>query len=138
MVVEKTPEPEHVGHYERNFITAMRAMQEFHLKPEHLVGLRVTTRRSPSENTPPIKVYWRKDVEAKSILVWGSIEAMELEKQKLELLTEYEENKELVSFFKRLFHKRNGRKQTFEREDWPVRGLRSGEGLASGSGQVVL
>ena len=62
---------------------------------------------------------------------------MELEKQKLELLTE-EDNKELVSFFKRLFHKRNGRKKTFEREDWPVRGLRSGEGLSSGSGQVVL
>jgi len=141
MVINKPSEPEqHVGHYERNFITAMRAMQEFHLKPENLVGLRVTTRRSPSENTPPIKVYWRKDVEAKSIQVWGSLEEMELEKQKLQLL-ESSDDKELVSLFKRVFHKRKGKqKQSFEREFWPIRGIRSStdEGLSSGSGKVVL
>ena len=55
---------------------------------------------------PPIKVYWRKDVEAKSIQVWGSLEEMELEKQKLQLL-ESSDDKELVSLFKRVFHKRN-------------------------------
>ena len=141
MVINKPSEPEqHVGHYERNFITAMRAMQEFHLKPENLVGLRVTTRRSPSENTPPIKVYWRKDVEAKSIQVWGSLEEMELEKQKIQLL-ESSDDKELVSLFKRVFHKKKGKqKQSFEREFWPIRGIRSStdEGLSSGSGKVVL
>ena len=143
MVLEKPPEPEPAVSYERNYITAMRAMQEFHLKPDNLVGLRVTTRRSPSENALPIKVYWRKDVEAKSIQVWGSLEAMELEKEKLELL-DSEENKELVSLFKRIFHKKNGRrKPDFEREFWPVRPLTgqkniSEEGLASGSGKVVL
>ena len=52
----------HAGHYERNFITATRAMQDFLLKPEHLVSLRVTTRRSPNENAPSVKVYWRKDI----------------------------------------------------------------------------
>ncbi|MPC08239.1 Zinc transporter 9 [Portunus trituberculatus] len=50
---------------ERNFITAVRAMSEFLLKPSDLENLRKTKRRSPFENEPPITVYWRKDVEAK-------------------------------------------------------------------------
>merc|ERR1719192_1380797 len=57
--------------YDRNFVTAVRAMTEFLLKPEHLVGLRVTTRRSSTTtssgtNDPPINVYWRKDIEART------------------------------------------------------------------------
>lgn len=50
---------------ERNFITPVRAMSDFLLKPSDLEGLRKTKRRSPYESEPPITVYWRKDVESK-------------------------------------------------------------------------
>ncbi|KAK8735975.1 hypothetical protein OTU49_005146 [Cherax quadricarinatus] len=53
---------------ERNFITAVRAMSEFLLKPSDLENLRKTKRRSPFENEPPITVYWWKDVEAKLVI----------------------------------------------------------------------
>ncbi|CAL4122767.1 unnamed protein product, partial [Meganyctiphanes norvegica] len=69
---------------ERNFITAVRAMTEFLLKPSDLVNLRKTKRRSPFENEPPITVYWRKDVEMKAIQVWGSLLAIDIEKMKRE------------------------------------------------------
>lgn len=50
---------------ERNFITPVRAMNDFFLKPSDLEVLRKTRRRSPYESEPPITVYWLKDVEAK-------------------------------------------------------------------------
>lgn len=59
---------------ERNFITPVRAMSDFLLKPSDLEALPKTKRRSPYEQEPPITVYWRKDVEAKAIEVWGSRE----------------------------------------------------------------
>ncbi|XP_023725417.1 zinc transporter 9 isoform X2 [Cryptotermes secundus] len=59
---------------ERNFITPVRAMSDFLLKPSDLEGLRKTKRRSPYESEPPITVYWRKDVESKALEVWGSRE----------------------------------------------------------------
>ncbi|XP_058832349.1 proton-coupled zinc antiporter SLC30A9, mitochondrial [Topomyia yanbarensis] len=59
---------------ERNFITPVRAMSDFLLKPSDLESLPKTKRRSPYEQEPPITVYWRKDVEAKAIEVWGSRE----------------------------------------------------------------
>ncbi|XP_037785527.1 zinc transporter 9-like isoform X4 [Penaeus monodon] len=78
---------------ERNFITAVRAMAEFLLKPSDLENLRKTKRRSPFENEPPITVYWRKDVEEKAIQVWGSIESLEKEKMKREKeVKQYKEN----------------------------------------------
>lgn len=49
----------------RNFITPIRAMNEYLLKPNDLADLRKFQRRSPYENEPPITVYLRKDVEAK-------------------------------------------------------------------------
>lgn len=52
---------------ERNFITPVRAMSDFLLKPSDLDGLRKTKRRSPIENEPPITVYWRKDVESRFV-----------------------------------------------------------------------
>ena len=67
-----------------------------------LVGLRATTRRSPVENSLPVKVYWRKDVEAKSLLVWGNLQTMEMERERQKLLQDSNEEKELVSFFKKL------------------------------------
>ncbi|XP_071550139.1 proton-coupled zinc antiporter SLC30A9, mitochondrial isoform X3 [Panulirus ornatus] len=69
---------------ERNFITAVRAMAEFLLKPSDLENLRKTKRRSPFENEPPITVYWRKDVEAKALQVWGSLEDLDKERIKRE------------------------------------------------------
>ncbi|XP_063613200.1 proton-coupled zinc antiporter SLC30A9, mitochondrial-like [Penaeus indicus] len=78
---------------ERNFITAVRAMAEFLLKPSDLENLRKTKRRSPFENEPPITVYWRKDVEEKAVQVWGSIESLEKEKMKREKeVKQYKEN----------------------------------------------
>ncbi|KFB37812.1 AGAP012046-PA-like protein [Anopheles sinensis] len=59
---------------ERNFITPVRALSDFLLKPSDLETLPKTKRRSPYEQEPPITVYWRKDVEAKAIEVWGSRE----------------------------------------------------------------
>jgi len=52
---------------ERNFITPVRAMSDFLLKPSDLEDLRKTKRRSPYENEPPITVYWRKDVETRLV-----------------------------------------------------------------------
>ena len=64
---------------------------------------------------------------------------MEMEKEKLQLL-ESDEDKELVSLFKKAFLKRKGKQKSFEREFWLIRGIRSSteEGLSSGSGKVVL
>lgn len=64
---------------DRNFITPIRAMTDFILKPADLETLPKTKRRSPYENEPPITVYWRKDVEAKALLTWGSKEDLEKE-----------------------------------------------------------
>jgi hypothetical protein len=52
---------------ERNFITPVRAMQDFLLQTTDLAGLRKTMRRSPHADEPPISVYWRRDVEQR----WG-------------------------------------------------------------------
>lgn len=59
---------------ERNFITPARAISDFLLKMSDLDTLPKTKRRSPYEQEPPIIVFWRKDVEAKAIEVWGSRE----------------------------------------------------------------
>lgn len=69
---------------ERNFLTPVRAMNEYLLKPEEMGTLRRFTRRSPYENEPPITVYLRRDVEAKALQVWGTWDAMrkELNKRK--------------------------------------------------------
>lgn len=64
---------------ERNFITPVRAMSDFLLKPSDLEALPKTKRRSPYENEPPITVYWRKDVEAKALNIWGSKEKLQKE-----------------------------------------------------------
>ncbi|GFG35246.1 hypothetical protein Cfor_12772, partial [Coptotermes formosanus] len=70
-VVNKVPGKKHIrvdltaSSMERNFITPVRAMSDFLLKPSDLEGLRKTKRRSPYESEPPITVYWRKDVESK-------------------------------------------------------------------------
>ena len=125
-------------HFDRNFITAIRAMKEFLLKPENLVGLRVTSRRSAKDNDVPLNVYWRKDVEHRSLTVWGSMEAMEKEKESRE--KQALSQKEFVSFYKRYFTRSEERKK-LNRKSWPVRALRpttENDGLKSESGKVVL
>lgn len=54
---------------ERNFITPLRAMQEYLLQPQDLIGIRKTLRRSPHADEPPILVYWTRDVEKRYIIV---------------------------------------------------------------------
>lgn len=70
---------------ERNFITPTRAISDFLLKASDLETLPKIKRRSPYEQEPPITVYWRKDVEAKAIEVWGSKEALITEALKREV-----------------------------------------------------
>lgn len=71
---------------ERNFITPVRAMSDFLLKPSDLESLPKTKRRSPYESEPPITVYWRRDVEAKALEIWGTKERLvkELVKRDIE------------------------------------------------------
>ncbi|XP_037818140.1 zinc transporter 9 [Lucilia sericata] len=79
-VPEVKPKPKRVkvdlnrSSLERNFITPARAMSDFLLKASDLETLPKIKRRSPYEQEPPITVYWRKDVEAKAINIWGSKE----------------------------------------------------------------
>lgn len=53
---------------QNNFITAVRAMNEFCLKPSDLEQLRKIRRRSPHDDTEAFTVFLRSDVEAKSVL----------------------------------------------------------------------
>ncbi|CAG7838386.1 unnamed protein product [Allacma fusca] len=69
---------------DRNFVTPLRAMSEFLLTPKNLEGMRKTLRRSAHADEPPITVYWRKDVEAKALEVWGSREVLDSERHKRE------------------------------------------------------
>lgn len=71
-------------------------MTDFLLRPSDLDGLPKTKRRSPYDQESPITVYWRKDVEAKAIEVWGSRENLlrecllrEIEKKKHQQSTYY-------------------------------------------------
>ncbi|XP_068451552.1 proton-coupled zinc antiporter SLC30A9, mitochondrial [Clinocottus analis] len=76
-----------------NFITAVRAMNEFCLKPSDLEQLRKIRRRSPHDDTEAFTVFLRSDVEAKALEVWGSQEALARERNlRKEVEKEYQEN----------------------------------------------
>uniref|UniRef100_A0A8C6WVK8 Proton-coupled zinc antiporter SLC30A9, mitochondrial n=1 Tax=Neogobius melanostomus TaxID=47308 RepID=A0A8C6WVK8_9GOBI len=76
-----------------NFITAVRAMNEFCLKPSDLEQLRKIRRRSPHDDTEAFTVFLRSDVEAKALDVWGSPEALARERKlRKEVEREYQEN----------------------------------------------
>jgi len=84
---------------ERNFITPVRAMSDFLLKPSDLESLPKTKRRSPYEAEPPITVYWRRDVEAKALEVWGSKENLQTELIKRDIeKKKYQQSKILYLF----------------------------------------
>ncbi|XP_063955122.1 proton-coupled zinc antiporter SLC30A9, mitochondrial-like isoform X2 [Lytechinus pictus] len=70
---------------DNNTITAVRAMSDYLLKSSDLEQLRKTVRRSPYDQESSernMMVYLRSDVEQKAIEVWGSMEALEMEKKK--------------------------------------------------------
>ncbi|XP_050447051.1 zinc transporter 9 [Cataglyphis hispanica] len=114
---------------ERNFITPVRAMSDFLLKPSDLESLPKTKRRSPYELEPPITVYWRKDVEAKALEVWGSREALlkELLKKEVERKI-YQQNVFTVKRRLRDYRREIGNKPEIIQK----------EGLFGRSGKVVL
>ncbi|EFN83131.1 Zinc transporter 9 [Harpegnathos saltator] len=114
---------------ERNFITPVRAMSDFLLKPTDLETLPKTKRRSPYELEPPITVYWRKDVEAKALEVWGSREVLLKERLKKEVERKiYQQN---VFTVKR-------RLRDYRREIGSKTEIIQKEGLFGRSGKVVL
>lgn len=116
---------------ERNFITPNRAMSDFLLKAADLETLQMTKRRSPYEQEPPITVYWRKDVEAKAIEVWGSRENLLKECLKREL-GKKQQQQNAFTMKRRL---RDYRREMGSRTNVPER--ESG-GLMGSSGKVVL
>uniref|UniRef100_UPI00398F407D proton-coupled zinc antiporter SLC30A9, mitochondrial n=1 Tax=Pristiophorus japonicus TaxID=55135 RepID=UPI00398F407D len=61
---------------QNNFITGMRALNEFCLKPSDLEQLRKIRRRSPHDDTAAFTVYLRSDTEAKALEIHGSQEAL--------------------------------------------------------------
>ncbi|XP_077135955.1 proton-coupled zinc antiporter SLC30A9, mitochondrial isoform X1 [Ranitomeya variabilis] len=76
-----------------NFITGVRAMNEFCLKPSDLESLRKIRRRSPHDDTESFTVFLRSDVETKALEVWGSPEAIFRERKlRIEEEIAYKEN----------------------------------------------
>ncbi|NXW35638.1 ZNT9 protein, partial [Phaetusa simplex] len=85
---------------QNNFITGVRAINEFCLKSSDLDQLRKIKRRSPHDDTETFTVYLRSDVEAKSLEVWGSPEALARErKRRKEAEIKYRESEEYKEFF---------------------------------------
>nr|CAD7439238.1 unnamed protein product [Timema bartmani] len=122
---------------ERNFITPVRAMSDFLLKPTDLEGLRKTKRRSPYENEPPITVYWRKDVETKAIEVWGSqeklrseIDQRDIEWKRHQQIGNVEVTSDIFTVKRRL--------RDFRREQRSKPEVIEDKGLFGSSGRVVL
>ncbi len=92
------------------------------MTPEDLKELRVTSRRSPNETGPPIKVYWRKDVEKYSMEKWGSPEGLRREKERRSVVAREESEKmngpSINSIVNKLIRlqKRRERAEALERE----------------------
>uniref|UniRef100_A0A8D0KYA6 Proton-coupled zinc antiporter SLC30A9, mitochondrial n=1 Tax=Strix occidentalis caurina TaxID=311401 RepID=A0A8D0KYA6_STROC len=87
---------------QNNFITGVRAINEFCLKSSDLDQLRKIKRRSPHDDTETFTVYLRSDVEAKSLEVWGSPEALARErKRRKEAEIRYRESESISGYFPR-------------------------------------
>jgi len=128
--------------YDRNYITEERALNEFLLTVGDLTGLRVTVRRSANEHDPPHKVYWRKDVEARAVLRWGSLEKVQIEREVRELNAEESKFPVYKRYLMEKLKEREKRKEEqLSRENWPVRRLRlhkKDHSITGDSGKVVL
>jgi len=115
---------------ERNFITPVRAMSDFLLKPSDLESLPKTKRRSPYEAEPPITVYWRKDVEAKALEVWKTKENLQKELIKRDIeKKKYQQNIFTVKRRLRDFRRELGKSTEIVEDE---------SGLMGRSGRVVL
>ncbi|XP_058252620.1 proton-coupled zinc antiporter SLC30A9, mitochondrial [Hemibagrus wyckioides] len=106
---------------QNNFITAVRAMNEFCLRPSDLEQLRKIRRRSPHDDTEAFTVFLRSDVEAKALEVWGSMEALARERNlRKEVEQQYQENifrnQQLIKEYKDFWGNtkpRSGKRATF-------------------------
>ncbi|KAM6440709.1 proton-coupled zinc antiporter SLC30A9, mitochondrial [Liasis olivaceus] len=113
-----------------NFITGVRAISEFCLKSSDLDQLRKIKRRSPHDDTEAFTVFLRSEVEAKSLEVWGSPEALARErKRRKEAEREYMEK--LFRSQKLLKEYRNFQGETKPRS-------RASAMFLSGPGKVVM
>ena len=111
--------------YDRNYITESRAIDEYLLDKSDMQGLRMTVRRSANETDPPHKVYWRKDIEARAILKWGSLEKVQLEKDVRESSLDEAHFPVYKRFLIEKYRERQRRKEEkLSRANWPVRRLR--------------
>ncbi|XP_017054303.1 zinc transporter 9 isoform X2 [Drosophila ficusphila] len=89
----KRPRFDYRASLERNFVTPNRAISDFLLTASDLESLPKIKRRSPYEQEPPMTVYWRRDVEAKAVEVWGSKENLLRERLKREVeRKQYQQN----------------------------------------------
>lgn len=78
---------------QNNFITAVRAMNEFCLNSSDLEKLRRIRRRSPHDDSEAFTVFLRLDIEAKALDVWGSLDALARERRRRMVIEEeYKEN----------------------------------------------
>lgn len=113
---------------DRNFVTPVRVMTDYLLKPNDLEGLRKIQRRSPYEDAPPITVYLRRDVELKALEVWGSYEAMEKERERRRKEEQkYRESMSNVKSILKEYHRAERKNQEAIRR----------EQILKGSGRVV-
>ncbi|XP_030563487.1 zinc transporter 9 [Drosophila novamexicana] len=114
---------------ERNFVTPARALSDFMLTLSDLEKLPKIKRRSPYEQEPPMTVYWRRDVEAKALEVWGSKEGIVRERLKRDVeRKQYQQN--VFTVKRRL---RDYRREVGSR----TKGLTDNNTNAEKSGQVV-
>ncbi|ALC42094.1 CG8632 [Drosophila busckii] len=91
--VAKRPRFDYRSSLERNFVTPARAVSDFILSAADLETLPKIKRRSPYEQEPPMTVYWRRDVEAKALEVWGSRDNLVRERLRRELeRKQYQQN----------------------------------------------
>ncbi|XP_037947222.1 zinc transporter 9 isoform X2 [Teleopsis dalmanni] len=133
---ENKPKPQRVkvdcnrSSLERNFITPSRAMTDFLLKASDLESLQKVKRRSPYEQEPPITVYWRRDVEAKALEVWGSRENL----LRASLLREIERKQHQQNLFTIKRRLRDYRREVGARTVV----MNEEPGLSGKSGRVVL
>uniref|UniRef100_A0A4W3IL92 Proton-coupled zinc antiporter SLC30A9, mitochondrial n=1 Tax=Callorhinchus milii TaxID=7868 RepID=A0A4W3IL92_CALMI len=88
---------------QNNFITGVRALNEFCLKPSDLEQLRRIRRRSPHDDTEAFTVYLRSDVETKALEVHGTTEALtRAKKHRKEAEIAYKESTNGLNFIFKL------------------------------------
>ncbi|KAI0979618.1 hypothetical protein GJ496_003295 [Pomphorhynchus laevis] len=92
-----------VDYTANNYVTPIRALYEYILNPEDLEGLKVYTRRSPyQQESNPIKVFLRADVEAKALEIWGSLQNLQDKFARRKRSGYFSENQDFVKLKKAL------------------------------------